>query len=64
MNLLFITIPSYYLLGLFATGFLLGFLIQRHRTVYYRRRHREAEGDKLKMQAQMLGMGDMYPSSK
>ena len=64
MCLAFITIKASYLLAIFGAGFALGFIVQIGRVRYFRDKQIRAEQEKLKMQAQMLGMGDMYDTKK
>jgi hypothetical protein len=64
MLLAFITLKAPYLAGIFAAGFVLGYGIQIKRVRHFRNKQIAAEQEKLKMQAQMLGMGDYYEPNK
>ncbi len=64
MHVAFITLKASYFLVICGVCFLLGFLLQIGRVRYYREKQIRAEQEKLKMQAQMLGMGDLYDPKK
>jgi len=59
MLLAFVTIKVYYFLAICGGCFAIGFLIQERKVRYYREKQVLAEKEKLKMQADMLGLGDL-----
>ncbi len=63
MALASITLGIYNLGFTFAIGFAIGFGLQVHRVRHFRRKQIKAEQEKLKMQAEMLGMGAYYDSN-
>lgn len=64
MYFAFITLKAYYLPAIFGAGFICGFIIQRSRVQHFRDKQIRAEQEKLKMQAEMLGMGSYYDSNE
>ncbi len=60
MYFAFIAIKASYLPVIFLAGFVCGYLFQAARVRHFRDKQIAAEQEKLKMQAQMLGMGDYY----
>jgi hypothetical protein len=61
MSLDFISLSRLYLpAAIFTVGFALGYFLQISRVRHFRDKQIKAEQEKLKMQAEMLGMGDYY----
>ncbi|MEO7312509.1 MAG: hypothetical protein ABIX01_19140 [Chitinophagaceae bacterium] len=58
---LLISLSTFYVPGaIFIAGFAVGYFIQNARVNLYREKQLRAEKEKLKMQAEMLGMGHYY----
>lgn len=60
MRLLLFYFDLWDILWIFLGGVLVGFLIQQGRVKKFMRKHRQAESDKLKLNAQLLGLESMY----
>ncbi len=63
MYLAFITLKAYYIPAIFFAGVVCGFILQIGRVRHYRDKQIRAEQEKLKMQAEMLGMGSYYENN-
>lgn len=63
MYLVFITLKAYYLPAIFGAGFICGYILQIGKVRHFRDKQIRAEQEKLKMQAEMLGMGSYYDSN-
>ncbi len=58
-----ITLQAYYVPAIFVAGFVCGFIVQISRVRHFRDKQIRAEQEKLKMQAEMLGMGAYYDNN-
>ena len=63
MYFAFITLKAYYVPAIFVAGFICGLILQISRVRHFRDKQIRAEQEKLKMQAEMLGMGSYYESN-